>query len=307
MRKKADRDNDKGTAPRAAISAQGVAISDHEFELLQGLIYNEAGIYLSDVKRALLVGRLGRRLRQLSMTSFQDYYEYVIGGAQDELVTLLDCISTNETHFFREPQHFAFMRERVIPVWRERAAAGVMPRRVRVWSAGCSTGEEPYSLAMLFLDTLPPSDGWAVEIVATDLSTRVLALAREGLWSMERAKEIPEAYLKRFMLRGTGSQVGRMKAGVEVRQVIEFARLNLNDANYPLVGHFDLILCRNVLIYFNAESRAGVIRRLLARLDPAGYLFVGHAETLSGQGAAIRSVAPTIYAWARNVAAEPRR
>ncbi len=288
----------------AGLTFTTAGINDREFSLFQGLIYREAGIYLSDVKRALLVGRLARRLRQLGLTSFQSYYDHVVASGSEELTTLLDHVSTNETHFFREPQHFAFVRERVIPEWRARVAQAVMPRRVRIWSAGCSSGEEPYSIAMLLIDQLPPEEGWSIEIIATDLSTRVLAKAREGLWNIERAQHIPESYLKRFMLRGIGSQAGKMKAGKEVRDVIQFARLNLNDTSYALAGRFDLIFCRNVLIYFNTESRDGVIGRLLGHLHPEGYLFVGHAETLSAHGKELKAVAPTVYGWAHQPRSE---
>jgi chemotaxis methyl-accepting protein methylase len=195
---------------------------------------------------------------------------------------MLDCICTNETHFFREPRQFEFLESVVFPEWRERAESGRMSRRVRVWSAGCSTGEEPYSVAMAFLAAFPPGSGWEIDIVATDLSTRVLERAQAAVWPIDKAKEIPGAYLKAFMLRGTGPEDGRMKAGSILRSRVRFLRVNLNAEPFTFAGRFDLVLCRNVLIYFDAPSKARVLSRLLERLDPHGYLFLGHAETVTG-------------------------
>jgi chemotaxis protein methyltransferase CheR len=271
-------------------------LKDAEFRLFQGLVYQKAGIFLSDAKRALLVGRLSRRLRDLGLETFGAYHDYVVKSEGDELATMLDCICTNETHFFREPDHFTFLSTRWVPAMKEAAAKGQAPRRVRVWSAACSTGEEPYSLAMLLLDHLPASEGWELEILATDLSRKVLDKARNGLWSIDKAREIPEDYLKRFMLKGTKSQTGRMKAGDDIQRVIKFERLNLNDDSYA-VGAFDLIFCRNVLIYFDAASRSNVVHRLMKHVTPTGYLFLGHAETLTGVTDRLRTVMPTVYTW----------
>ena len=174
-----------------------------------------------------------------------------------------------------------------------------MPRRVRVWSAACSTGEEPYSVAMSFIASFPPESGWQIEILATDLSTRVLEKARAGVWPIEKAREIPEPYLKAFMWRGCGPQQGRMKASPEIRSVVRFQRVNLNTEPLPVTGRFDLILCRNVLIYFDPASKTRVLDRLLERLEPSGYLLLGHAEAVAGLGAATRAVGPTAYAHAR--------
>jgi len=276
-------------------------LADAEFQLFQALIYQEAGIFLTDEKRELLVARLTRRLRALGLRSFGVYYRRVKSDAE-ERTRMLDCITTNETHFFREPHQFDFLRQAVLPAWEEAGHSGGRLRRIRAWCAGCSTGEEPYSLAMTLLHHLP---GWAVEILATDLSTRVLEAAQAGTWSADKAKEIPSHYLKRYMLKGHRNQENKMKAGDELRSVIEFRRLNLNDEDYPLGGRFDLVFCRNVLIYFSAESRMRVMRRLLSRLQPTGYLFVGHAETLGGMSE-VRGVIPTVYCLRqRSAAAEP--
>lgn len=275
-------------------------ITDAEFALFQGLIRREAGIFLIPAKKALLEGRLARRLRELGLRSFGAYYRRVVEEDREELVRLLDCVCTNETHFFREPQHFDFLHTRIIPEWVAQAAAGQRPRLVRAWSAACSTGEEPYSLAMTLLDQLPPSAGWEIEILATDLSTRALDQARSGIWPLEKASEIPAQHLKRYMLKGARAQAGKMKAGPALRSLIRFQRLNLSGERYAVTGLFDLIFCRNVLIYFDPEMRARVTSRLLDHLDPAGYLFLGHAETLNGVSDRFRSVLPTVYGHARD-------
>jgi chemotaxis protein methyltransferase CheR len=269
------------------------SLSMREFRLFQRLILQEAGIHLSDAKRVLVEGRLTRRLRGLEL-DFGSYYKRVAFD-EAERRQMLDCICTNETHFFREPRQFDFLESRVFPEWQAQAEAGQRQRRVRVWSAGCSTGEEPYSVAMAFLARFPPSTGWEIDVLATDLSTRVLDASRAAVWRLEKSKEIPPPLLKKFMLRGTGAQAGSMKAGPAIRSVVRFERLNLNAEPFLLTGSFDLILCRNVLIYFDAPGKARVLNRLLDRLDPHGYLFLGHAETVTGLSTRTRTAGPTVY------------
>ena len=267
-------------------------LSDADFDRFQSLIYKESGIHLSESKRALLAGRLGKRLRALQIAGFPEYLRHVERSA-DEMTRMLDVVTTNETRFFREQKQFDHIQHRLIPQWHADAEEGLRSREVRVWSAGCSTGEEPYSLAMMLMAGLGAA--WDIRILATDLSTRVLDIATAGMWSIEKSSQIPEAYLKAFMLRGGGSQHGKMKAGPEIRSVIRFARLNLHDEAYGVDGPFDLILCRNVLIYFDAASRRGVIDRLIDHLVPGGSFLIGHAETLHGITQRVRSVVPTVY------------
>lgn len=271
-------------------------LSPREFTLFQTLVEREAGILLGPTKQALLVGRLSRRVHALGLTSFAAYYRFVTTrGNEAERVRMLDCLCTHETHFFREPGHFDFLRERVFPEWTRRAALGQMPRRLRVWSAGCSTGEEPCSLAMALLSRFPPGSGWEVEVLATDLSTWALERARQGLWPVEKSEEIPPRLLRTFMLKGVRSQEGWMQAGPELRHVLRFAHVNLNDERGWPSGPFDLVFCRNVLIYFGTWSRTRVLEGLLRRLPPTGYLFLGHAESLTGSTEAVRCVAPNVY------------
>ena len=272
------------------------AISDREFSQYRKLIYSKAGIFLAPAKKALLEARLSRRLRELGVGSFSAYYKYVTEDLSgEELTHLLDRVSTNETHFFREPQQFEFLEKQVFPQWTTQAKGGLRSHQIRVWSAGCSTGEEPFSLAMTLLDHFPPRLGWEIEIAATDLSCRAIGVAEKAIWPIAKVKEIPQKYLKQFMLQGVGGQRGYMKAGPEIRSIVTNHRLNLNDEHFCVTPPFDLIFCRNVMIYFDAESRARIVHRLLNFLAPEGYLFVGHAESLSGVSDRIRRVTPTVY------------
>ena len=270
-------------------------VSDELFAKYRDLIYREAGIALTDQKKSLLVSRVAGRLRELGLTTFDEYYRLVVEpGASEERGRLLDRICTNETHFFRDPRQFQFLDDHVFP-YVEAESARTGSRRVRAWSAACSTGEEPYSIAMAMLHRFPRSVGWQVEVAATDLSNKVLALARAGLWSMDKATDIPLLYRKAFMLRGVGSQAGKMKVGPELREVVSFARINLNDARYSVTGTFDLIFCRNVLIYFDHDSKVKVVDRLMNHLAPGGYLFLGYAETTTTITDRLGSVGPNVY------------
>ena len=271
-------------------------ISDREFELFQAFIHRETGIYLSAGKKTLLVARLARRLRELGLTSFEAYYRRALGKNNgDERVRLIDSICTNETHFFREPRQFEYIKHEIIPQWVSQAAAGRRNREIRVWSAACSTGEEPYSIAMLLLKNLPPADGWHIELLATDLSTCVLERARTGIWNVEKAQEIPAEYLASFMMKGTRSKQGMMKATPQLRSAICWMQVNLNDETYDVTGPFDMIFCRNVLIYFDEPLKGRVIKRLLAHIARSGYLFLGHAENLRSVNLGLQSVIPTVY------------
>jgi len=274
-------------------------ISDREFRQFQEMVHREAGIWLSAAKVPLLTGRLARRLRHHGLKSFKEYYA-LVAESPEERIQMLDAISTNETHFFREPKHFELLRSTIFPQWLRDADAGRRSRRIRVLSAGCSTGQEPYSLAMILLDHFPPAAGWQIEIIASDLSTRVLEIARRGVWPAEKIAGIPPEYLKAFMLKGFGEQAGKVKAGREIRSLIQFSRVNLNEPAYPFSGRFHLVFCRNVLIYFDQRGREQVVRRLASYLSPQGYLFVGHAEVLHRMNDVLSTFIPTVYRLAQN-------
>jgi chemotaxis protein methyltransferase CheR len=281
------------SAPTAADN-QIRPLTDAEFSLFQKLVYREAGIWLSGTKKALVSGRLARRLRHFGFTSYRQYYNCVVQQPDAELIQMLDSISTNETHFFREPAHFGFLQQEVFPRWLVQAGAGRRARRIRVWSAACSSGEEPYSIAMTLLAESAFS-GWDIEIVASDISTRMLERAQAAIWPMAKSKEIPPHFLRSFMLKGVGVQSENMKAGREIRSIVKFHRININDDAHPIPGPFDLIFCRNVLIYFDTGSKQRAVRRILGHLAQDGYLFVGHAENLNTISDEVRTIAPTVY------------
>ena len=276
-------------AVAAETAMQPTAISAPEFALFQTLIRREAGIHLSEAKQALLVGRLTRRLRELGLASFAAYYKRVKADPA-ERVLMVDRVSTNETHFFREPRQFEFLESVILPDW-----LNGPPRTVRVWSAGCSTGEEAYSVAAVLSAALPPERGWSVQIFGCDISTRVLEHAREARWPLNKAAEIPARYRRLHFLRGFGSQEGWMKAGPELRTAVRFEHQSLLDDSAPVPGPFDLVFCRNVLIYFDAATKQRVIDRLLGHLAPEGHLFLGHAESLHLLAHGMRAVGPTVY------------
>lgn len=262
---------------------QATALSDNEFAQFQQLIFRIAGISMSPAKKALVAGRLTKRLKHHGLESFGDYYR-LISARQDELRMAVDLLTTNETHFFREPRHFDLLRERILP---EHPGG----RPFRVWSAASSSGEEPYTLAMVLAEALGEAS-W--EILGSDLSTRVLDQARSGMYRMERASEIPTPHLKAWCLRGTGSQTGTLMIDPDLRRRVSFRQINLVET-LPNVGEFDVIFLRNVMIYFKPETKRQVVSRLLSRLRRGGWFFVGHSESLSGLVDGLLTVAPSVY------------
>lgn len=267
-------------------------LSEPLFRRFQALIYQQAGVYLSPAKRFMLSARLAKRLSATGISNYANYLRRVIDDS-GECARMLHCVTTHETRFFRERKQFEYLQSVLLEQWKREAYEGLRRRCVRVWSAGCATGEEPYSVAMSLLAGLGAE--WDVSVLASDVSTEVLETAREAVWPLTRSADIPPGFLRAFMLRGHGAQVGRMKAGPEIRSVTKFAHVNLHESSYPIDGSFDLVLCRNVLIYFDASSRRAAVDRLVERLRPGGWLFVGHAETLAGVTARVVPVAPTIY------------
>jgi chemotaxis protein methyltransferase CheR len=285
-----------GEGPESRWYLPEVTVTPALFARFQRLIYSETGIWLSESKTALLCGRLARRLRALEFKSLREYYELVSQPEQhEERVRMIDAITTNETRFFREPKHFEYLIGTLFPLWRRLAGQGLRSKKIRVWSAGCSSGEEPYSLAMVLAENLPACEGWDVRILATDISTRVLAIAQEGIYRIAGSTDIPRDMLQRFMLKGHSEYEGKMKVVREIREMVEFQRLNLGDDVYPVKETFDAIFCRNVLIYFDSTSKKRVVDKLVRHLAPQGLLFIGHAENLHSITQGLKSVAPTVY------------
>lgn len=271
-------------------------LSQSLYQRFQQLIYTETGIWLSDAKKALLCGRLSKRLRALDLARLGDYYKLVSQPEQQpERTLMIDAITTNETHFFREPKHFEFLARQVIPKWKEEAEQRLRPKRIRIWSAGCSSGEEPYSVAMVLASHLPEHEGWDVQIMASDISTRVLEKARKGVYSMERVHEIPKHLLQQFVLKGIDTQEGTIKIMPQIRNLVRFVRINLSSGPFGFENTFDLVLCRNVLIYFDRNSKRKAVENLVKCVTQDGFLLIGHAEHLNAVTTSLRSLAPTIY------------
>jgi len=261
------------------------ALTDREFTQFQRFIYDAAGISMANGKQALVSGRLAKRLAHYQLNSYGEYLQLLQSRAQPaELQIAVDLLTTNETYFFREPKHFALLRDLA-------QEAHDKNRTLRVWSAASSTGEETYSIAMVLADSL--GDGpW--EVLGTDISTRVLERARSGHYPMERASQMPPHYLKRYCLKGQGSEAGTLLIERALRQRVQFQHLNLN-APLPRLGSFDVIFLRNVMIYFNLETKRQVVARLLSQLRPGGYFLIGHSETLNDINDTLVAVAPSIY------------
>jgi chemotaxis protein methyltransferase CheR len=288
-----------GLCPASAVLADpaGISVSPALFGKFQRLILQETGIWLGDSKSALLCGRLSRRLRVLGISSLDQYYELVVQpGHHEERVLMVDAITTNETRFFRDPRQFEFLEQRAIPRWRSEAQQSRRSKTIRLWSAGCSSGEEPYSLAMLLARHLPSEQGWNVIILATDISSRMLAQARTGIYSITKSTDIPEPLLKDHMLKGIDQQEGQMKVMPDIRARVDFQTLNLAQGPYPPDANFDVIFCRNVLIYFDSQARQKTVERLIRCLVRTGLLFVGQAENLSSTNGQLRSLVPAVYA-----------
>ena len=290
---------DSGASPHLDASLEQppqLSVSPALFQKYQKFIYAETGIWLGSSKTALLCGRLFRRLRALEITSLQSYYECVTQlGQHEERARMIDAITTNETRFYREPRQFEFLVQRVFPRWQADAERGLRSKKLRIWSAGCSSGEEPYTVAMLLARDFPEEQGWEVRLLATDISNRVLDKARKGIYPIARSAEIPKDLLHSFMLRGMAERQSEMKVKVEVQQMVDFRRLNLDRESDLGEGPFDAIFCRNVLIYFDAASKQRAITNLARHLVANGLLFVGHAENLHSLFPQLQSLEPTIY------------
>jgi len=273
-----------------------ITVSPALFQKFQKLIYAETGIWLGQAKTALLCGRLFRRLRALELSSLEEYYECVAQPEQhEERSRMIDAITTNETRFFREPRQFEFLVQDVFPRWRLLADRGARSKSIKIWSAGCSSGEEPYTIAMLLACHLPAEEGWEARILATDISNRVLEKARKGIYPIAKSTELPKDFLKSYMLRGLAERDGEIKVKIEIQRMIEFRWLNLDEPCNISEEPFDAIFCRNVLIYFDAASKQRAVTNLVRHLDDGGLLFVGHAENLTVLSSQIRSLEPTIY------------
>jgi chemotaxis protein methyltransferase CheR len=263
----------------------GATITDREFERLRDFFQGASGIRLGDSKKVLVCGRLSKRLRHLGLRSYRDYLDVIeSAGAPEERALAIDLLTTNETHFFREPRHFDLLREQLT---QRPAPAGGW----RVWSAACSSGEEPYSIAMVLADVLGERP-WSV--FASDLSLQVLDQARRGLYGPSRRPEVPRTHFERFCLEGTDEYDGQFLIDRKLRQRVTFAQINLMQP-LPAGEPFDLVFLRNVLIYFDTPAKRRIVEAIAPRLRPGGLLLVGHSETLGGVTDVLEPVATTVY------------
>lgn len=261
-------------------------ISQPVFDQFRTLIFEQAGISLSDAKKRLVVGRLAKRLRHHHLDCYGEYFQRMISGqlGQRELQLVIDQLTTNETHFFREQAHFDFLRDEVL-------AGRQDGRNFRVWSGASSSGEEAYSTAMVLHDALGEVS-W--EVFGSDINSEILTRASNGQYSMDSAHEIPEKFLKRYCLKGVRSQEGTFLISSEITKHVRFSQVNLN-APIPDLGQFDLIFLRNVMIYFSLPTKQSVVARMLPLLKPGGYFIVGHSESLNGVTDKLQQLRPTIY------------
>lgn len=265
------------------------SITADEYRRFCDLIYAESGMALGDQKASLLVSRLSKRLRDLGLSTFTQYFEKVReDGTHEEFTRMLDLISTNKTDFFREPNHFNFLRERILP---ELSQA----KRIRVWSSACSTGEEPYTIAMTLYDGVQRPAQWDFRILATDLSTRVLAKAAAGIYDEERVRVLSPDMIKRHFLKGRAERAGTVKVKPHLAEMIQFRRLNLMDERFPIKTPLDIVFCRNVMIYFDRSTQETLVNKFYRYLRPGGCLFIGHSESLQWITHPFKAVAPTIY------------
>lgn len=280
---------------RLEIPEAGVRISDQEFARIQQLVKDATGIALSEHKRSLVVSRLTKRLRALELTSFVGYIDYLAGpDGAGEWEQFVNAITTNKTDFYREPAHFEFLTQEVLAGVKSRAVRGG-ERRLRIWSAGCSTGEEPYTIAITVRDSLGSLLTWDARILASDIDTSVLERAASGTYAEERVADIPTATLHRHFLRGTGGHAGLVRVVPDTQRMVTFRRINLLETPWPIRSRFDCIFCRNVIIYFDRPTQERLMRQFAEYLREGGYLFLGHSESLHGVCDQFEFLRNTIY------------
>ncbi|MEO7598441.1 MAG: protein-glutamate O-methyltransferase [Opitutus sp.] len=265
---------------------------ESEFDFIRSLVYERSRISLSADKRELVSARLGKRLRATQLPSIGDYCQLLkTPGQEAELANLIDAISTNHTFFFRENAHFDFLRKTIVPEMQTRCRQERWPQ-FRIWSAACSSGEEPYSIAITLAEAL---QNWAWHINATDISHRVLETGNMGIYRSEAVDRLPKNVVQTHFQRGFGPHDGNFRAKPELRERITFQQLNLLQGEPPFSTPFHVIFCRNVMIYFDRPTQEELIAKLTRHLVPGGYLFVGHAESLTGLKHSLKSIRPAVY------------
>jgi chemotaxis protein methyltransferase CheR len=279
-----------------AQSAGSAILSDADFRRLSSFIESELGIRMPDTKRIMLESRLQKRLRRFGFDTYKKYVDYVFSdeGRESELINMIDAVTTNKTDFFREAEHFDYLVGKIVPQAEEREGAGIS-RAFSVWSAGCSTGEEPYTIAMVLEERRTIDPRFSYRIFASDLSTQVLDKAMEAVYEESKVSVVPMSFKKKYMLRSKDKDKCLVRIKPELRSRISFARINFMDDSYPISEIFDVIFCRNVIIYFERAIQEAILKKLCKHIRPGGWLILGHSETLTGMSMPLRGVAPTVY------------
>jgi len=268
-------------------------LNNNQFRMLSEFIYKELGIKMPEVKKTMLESRLHKRLKETNNKNFSDYLKYLFSaeGKDKELVHMFDVITTNKTDFFREPSHFEHIKSTIIPEFTLKNKNRIL----KVWSAGCATGEEPYTLAMVLNDLVEQNLLFDYSIVASDISTRALKKAIEAVYPAPRAVEIPLYYKKKYLLKSKDITNPTIRIAAMLRNKVNFQRINFMDEHYDIANNFDLILCRNVIIYFDRITQEKVINKLCTKLKPDGFFFLGHSESITNMKVNLEIIKPTIY------------
>lgn len=281
--------------PNESIVTGVTTMSEKEFKLFSSMIYSATGIKMPPVKRLMLTSRLSKRIKVLKMKSFNEYYDYICSpaGMAGEYHRMIDAVTTNKTDFFRESGHFSILSNRVLPELSETARFR-QGNPINIWSAGCSTGEEPYTIAMVASDFFS-DNRTSVSILATDISTKVLNTAVNGVYTEPAIKPVPLPLKKKYILRGKGDKQGLFRISPEIRKMVNFRKLNLMDRRFNLGVDMDIVFCRNVIIYFDRPTQAELFDKFYEIIVPGGYLFIGSSETLHGLNEKFVPAGPTIY------------
>jgi len=276
------------------MTTRNESLSKADFDRLRSLIYDESGISLSSDKKTMMEIRLKRRLVSLDISSFAEYCDCVFAphSGEAELVHLIDAITTNKTDFFREAGHFDYLVSKALPDLAARQGAS---RKSLVWSAGCSTGEEPYTLAMVLSEYSQDLPGFRFGVLATDICTDVLAKAAMGIFKSEVVRPVPQSLQRKYFMRSRDPESDKLRIVPEVRALVEFRRVNFMDADFGLPEQPEIIFCRNVIIYFDRQTQIRILAKLIRQLVPGGYFFAGHSESLQGMDLPLVPVAPSVY------------
>lgn len=272
---------------------QSIQLEESDFSRLSSFIMSQFGIKLPPNKKTLLQSRLQKRLKKLQHSSFKEYVDYVFStrGQHEEVWNMIDAVSTNKTDFFREPQHFNFLLEQGIEDYLQLSRKN----RLSIWSAGCSSGEEPYTLAMVLKEASESMRFFDFNIIATDISESVLQHAVVGIYNENKIQTIPDYYKKKYLLRGKSNYENKVRISSQLRSKVEFKKYNLLTTDYSSLGKFDIIFCRNVMIYFERDVQQRLLKQFCKILNPGGYMFIGHSESITGFSLPLKHIRPTIF------------